>query len=60
VILRESQHSEKVGVWYAITGQRIIRPNFFIGTVDTTANLHVFSHSVEQLDDVERTECYFR
>jgi len=49
-----------VGVWYIIIGPRIIEPIFFKEIVESTANLHVSSHCVEQLDDMELNECYFQ
>ena len=41
----------KVGVWCAISRQRIIGPIFFEDTVNTQVYLHIFSAFVNQLDD---------
>ena len=53
-------HSEKVGVWCAISGERIIGPIFFEETVNTVAYKNIFTDFVNQLDDMELTQGYFQ
>ncbi|PNF39169.1 hypothetical protein B7P43_G01315, partial [Cryptotermes secundus] len=59
-IAESSLHPQKVGVWCAISGLRIIGPIFFDTTVDSTLYCRIFYDFVQQLDDVELTQGYFQ
>ena len=60
VFLELSLHPEKVWVWCAIYGQRIIGPIFFEETVNTIVYKNIFMDFVNQLDDMELTQGYFQ
>ncbi|PNF35390.1 hypothetical protein B7P43_G01743, partial [Cryptotermes secundus] len=53
-------HPQKVGVWCAISGLRIIGPIFFDTTMDSTLHCRMFYDFMQQLDDVELTQGYFQ
>ena len=53
-----SLHPEKVGMWCAISGQRIIGPIFFVETVNTVGYKNIFTDFVNQLHDMELTQGY--
>ena len=46
-------HSEKTGVWCAVSRRRIIGPVFFHETLNTARYLEIFNEFVDQLDDDE-------
>jgi len=46
-------HSEKTGVWFAISSYRIIGPIFFHETLNAARYLEIFNEFVDQLDDDE-------
>jgi len=53
-------HSEKTGVWCAISRRRIIGPIFFHETSNTARYLEIFNEFVDQLDDDELRNGYFQ
>ena len=58
-IYKSPLHLKKVGVWCAISGQRIIGPIFFRENLNTTKYLNIFTMFVEQLNHQELTQGYF-
>jgi len=52
-------HSEKTGVWCAISRRHIIGPIFFHETLNTAFYLEIFNEFVDQLDDDELQNGYF-
>jgi len=53
-------HSEKTGVWCAISRRRIIGPILFHETLNTARYLEIFNEFVDQLDDDELRNGYFQ
>ena len=53
-------HSEKTGVWCAISRRRIIGPIFFHETLNTARYLEIVNEFVDQLDDDELRNGYFQ
>jgi hypothetical protein len=53
-------HSEKIGVWCALSRRWIIGPIFFDETVTTEVCLNIFRECVNQLTDDELTVGYFQ
>ncbi|KAJ4437880.1 hypothetical protein ANN_13819 [Periplaneta americana] len=60
VIHEAPMHPVKIGVWCAISAQRIVGPIFFNQTVNTADYRLIFMEFVEQLDDVELSQGYFQ
>jgi len=56
----EPLHSEKMGVWFGISRQRLIGPIFFEGTIKTAAYMEIFNTFVNQLNDEELSVGYFQ
>jgi hypothetical protein len=59
-ILKQPLPAEKTSIWCGIAAERIIRPIYFEGTVDTAAYLSILSEFLEQLDNTELTQWYFQ
>jgi hypothetical protein len=53
-------HPQKVGVWCAISGLRIIGPIFFDTPVDSALHCRILYDLVQQLDDVQLAQGYFQ
>ena len=60
VIHESPLHPVKIGVWCAISAQRIVGPIFFNQTVNTAQYRLIFMEFVELLDDVELSQGYFQ
>jgi hypothetical protein len=52
-------HSEKIGMWCALSCRRIIGPIFFDQIVTTEVYFNIFSEFLNQLTDDELTEGFF-
>jgi len=59
-IHEELFHSEKIGVWCAMSRRRIIGPIFFDATITTAAYMETINTFVNQLDDEELSIEYFQ
>jgi hypothetical protein len=53
-------HPQKVGVWCAISTQKVIGPIFFEQTVNTDVYKDIFMAFVDQLDSIELMQGYFQ
>jgi hypothetical protein len=53
-------HPQKVGVWCAISAQRVNGPIFFEQTVNSEVYKDIFMAFMEKLDDIELTQGYFQ
>jgi hypothetical protein len=53
-------HPQTVGMWCAISAERVIGPIFFERKVNNAVYKDIFMTFVEQLDDIEFTEGYFQ
>ena len=53
-------HSEKTGVWCAVSRHHIIDPIFFHETLNTVRYLEIYNEFVDQLDDDELRNGYFQ
>jgi hypothetical protein len=53
-------HPQKVGVWCAISAERVIGPIFFERTVNSDVYKDIFMTYLEQLDDTALTKGYFQ
>ena len=53
-------HDLKIGVWCALSGNRIIGPIFFNETVNTNVHLQVYSDFSAQLTPKEKRYAYFQ
>ena len=60
VFQESSLYPEKVGVWCAISGQRIIGPVFFEEIVNTVVYKNIFTDFVNKLGDMELTQGYIQ
>jgi hypothetical protein len=49
-----------VGVWCAVSAERVIGPIFFERTVNSDVYKDIFMTFVEQLGDIDLTEGYFQ
>lgn len=60
-VLHESPlHDEKIGLWCAISGHRIVGPIFFDETVNSDVYIRIFNEFYEQLTNDEREYCFFQ
>jgi hypothetical protein len=59
-VFEEPLHSQKVGVFCALSQQRIIGPMFFDKTVTSQVYIELFREFVNQLDDQELTLGYYQ
>jgi hypothetical protein len=53
-------HDQKIRVWCAVSGSRIIGPIFFDTTVNTDVYLQIFENFYSQLTENERQQCFFQ
>jgi hypothetical protein len=59
-LFEETLHSQKVGVFCALSQRRIIGPMFFDTTVTSQMYIELFREFVNQLDDQELTLSYYQ
>nr|XP_020451198.1 uncharacterized protein LOC109957565 [Monopterus albus] len=53
-------HDQKIGVWCAVSGTRIVGPIFFESAVNTAVYLDIFEQFYHQLTPEEKTCCFFQ
>jgi hypothetical protein len=57
---QQQLHDQKIGVWCAVLGTRIIEPIFFDRTVNTEVYMNIFEEFCAQLTEEERQSFLFQ
>ena len=53
-------HSEKIGVWCAMSNQRIIGPIFFEKSIDSSKYIDILTQFYDLLTSEEKNNAYFQ